>query len=96
MGIEQLIRNFFPLIMVAVLFAMYYFMLLRPTKKRDMELKKMRDSLQAGDRVITIGGIVGRIISTKEETVVIETGADKTKLQFTKWAISQKENSSED
>jgi preprotein translocase subunit YajC len=75
---------------------MYYFMLLRPTKKRDTELKKMRDSLQAGDRVITIGGIVGRIISTKEETVVIETGADKTKLQFTKWAISQKENSSED
>lgn len=96
MGFEQLIRNFFPLIMVAVLFAMYYFMLLRPTKKRDTELKKMRDSLQAGDRVITIGGIVGRIISTKEETVVIETGADKTKLQFTKWAISQKENSSED
>lgn len=88
---NEIIQNFFPLIMVGFLFLIYYFLLLRPAKKRDKALKEMRGSLEVGNKIISIGGIMGRVVSVKDDYVVIETGADKTKLQVTKWAISQRE-----
>ena len=72
------------LVMVVVVF---YFFGIRPQKKQEKETKAMRDSLQVGDEITTIGGIIGKIISIKEETVMIETGHDRTKIRILKSAV---------
>ena len=77
------------LIMVAVMFALLYFMMIRPENKRKKEAQAMRDSLSVGDEITTIGGIVGTIVSMKEDTLVIETGSDRSKIRVTRWAIQQ-------
>lgn len=66
----------------------FYFLILRPQKKRDQEATDMRNSLAVGDEVTTIGGIIGKVISIKEETFVLETTKDKTKIRFLKAAIN--------
>lgn len=71
-----------------VLLAFLYFVLIRPQKKRDKQLKEMRESLKAGDAVVTIGGIVGKVASIKDDEVVIEVGADRTRMTIKKWAIA--------
>ena len=78
------------IIMLVVLFAVFYFMLIRPENKRKKEAQNMRDSLAVGDEITTIGGIVGTICQVKEDTIVIETSADRVRIEFTKWAISTK------
>ena len=75
------------IVIIALMFGFLYFFMIRPQKKRDKELQSMRNSLEVGDEVITIGGIVGFIVSIKEDTVVIETGSDRNKMRITKWAI---------
>ena len=75
--------------MIALL-AVFYFLMLRPENKRKKELAKMRSELKVGDDITTIGGIVGTICAVKEDTVVIETGADRVRIEFLKWAISTK------
>lgn len=75
------------LIVYALLFAALYFFLIRPQKKKQKEEKKMRENLQVGDEVITIGGIYGRVISLKEDTMVIESLSDHSKLTFARWAL---------
>ncbi len=77
---------FLPLILI---FALMYFMMIRPQKKREKEEKKMRDNLQVGDELLTIGGIYGRVISLKEDAVVIESKSDHSKLTIARWAIQQ-------
>ena len=72
--------------MLVVILALFYFMLIRPQKKKDKEQKQMRDSLQVGDQVTTIGGIVVR---KNDDTVVIETGGDRSKIIVKTWAISE-------
>lgn len=67
-------------------FALWFFMI-RPQKKKQKEEQKMRENLQIGDEVITIGGIHGRVISLKEETFVIESLSDHSKLTFARWAL---------
>lgn len=76
-----------PLIMMAVLFAVMYFFMIRPQKKKQKEEKKMRENLQVGDEVVTIGGVYGRVISLKEDTFVIESASDHSKLTFARWAL---------
>lgn len=84
------------IIMIAVMFVAMYFLMLRPQKKRQKEEQEMRDNLQVGDEVVTIGGICGRVITVKDDdTFVIETGADRAKLKFKKWAIQQNVTASE-
>ena len=78
------------IIMVVAMIAIFYFMLIRPENKRKKEAQQMRDSLKAGDEVTTIGGITGTICAVKENTIVIETGADRVRIEFTKWAVSSK------
>ncbi|MBR0374826.1 MAG: preprotein translocase subunit YajC [Mogibacterium sp.] len=73
--------------LLAVFVLMMYFMLIRPQKKREKETQQMRDALKKGDKVVTIGGIVGRISSVGPETVVIEVGKDRVKLEMLKSAI---------
>ena len=71
-----------------LLIAVFYFLLIRPEHKK--QNAKMRSELAVGDEITTIGGIVGTICAVKEDTIVIETGADRVRMEFTKWAISTK------
>lgn len=82
------------LLMVA-LFAVMYFLMIRPQRKKQKEDQEMRDSIQIGDEVTTIGGICGRVVTVKEDALVIETGSDKTKMKITRWAI-QTNNTADD
>lgn len=77
------------LMIVLMLGAMYFFMI-RPENKKRKEAENMRNSLAVGDVITTIGGIVGTICAVKEKTIVIETGADRVRIEFTKWAVSSK------
>ena len=74
------------IIMIVMLIGMWWFTS-RSQKKRDQEAQQMRDSLQVGDEVTTIGGIIGKVVSIKAETFVLETTKDKTKIRFLKGAI---------
>ena len=78
------------IVMIALMLAMLYFFMIRPENKRKKEADAMRASLQVGDVITTIGGVVGTICAVKEQTVVMETGADRVRVEFTKWAISSK------
>ncbi len=80
------IQMFAPLILI---FAALWFFMIRPQKKRDNETKRMRNSLQEGDEIVTIGGIVGKVLNVKEDSVVVYVGSDKTKIEFKKWAIGE-------
>ena len=78
------------IIMIVVMIAVMYFMLIRPENKKKKAAEEMRSSLKVGDVITTIGGIVGTICAVKEQTIVMETGADRVRIEFTKWAISSK------
>ncbi|CDZ24198.1 hypothetical protein CCDG5_1081 [[Clostridium] cellulosi] len=85
--------TFGPLILIFVLF---YFFLIRPQRKKEKKVQEMRNSLQVGDNVTTVGGIIGRVVSIKEDSVVIETGADRNKIRIKKWAIQSVETIHDD
>lgn len=74
----------------AVLIAVFYFLLIRPENKKKKEVAKMRSELSVGDQITTIGGVIGTICAVKEDSIVIETGADRVRLEFTKWSVSSK------
>ena len=74
-------------IYLAVIFGAMYLLLIRPQRKKQKEEKKMRENLQVGDEVVTIGGIYGRVISLKEESMVIESKSDHSKLTIARWAL---------
>ena len=75
------------IIMIVALFAIMYFMMIRPENKRKKKAQEMRDGLKKGDTITTIGGIIGKVVSIKGETFVLETTRDKTKIRFLKGAI---------
>ena len=75
------------IIMLVVMVAAMYFLMIRPQKKKQKEEQQMRDSIQIGDEITTIGGIMGRVVTVKEDNIVIETGADRVKMRFQRWAI---------
>lgn len=76
--------------MLAIMVVLFYFFLIRPENKKKKELEKMRSELSVGDQITTIGGIIGTVCAVKEESIVIETGADRVRVEFAKWAISTK------
>lgn len=78
------------LIPLALMIVIFYFFLIRPESKRKKELQSMLSSLEVGDEVTTIGGIVGRITSIKDDEITLETGADRVRIKFTRNAISSK------
>lgn len=78
------------ILMLVAMFAMLYFFMIRPENKRKKEAQNLRDSLKVGDVITTIGGIVGTICKVDESTIVIETSADRVRIEFTKWAVSTK------
>ena len=75
------------LIMPIALIAIMYFLMIRPQKKREQEIREMRSSLKVGDEILTIGGIYGKITRLKEDILTIEVGNGKTKLDISKWAV---------
>ena len=75
------------ILMLAAIGAMYFFAI-RPEQKRKKEADQMRAAIRTGDKVTTIGGIIGTVVSVKEEKLVIETGADQVRIELAKWAIS--------
>lgn len=72
----------------ALLAVVFYFFIMRPQKKQQRETQQMRDSIARGDTVVTAGGIVGVVITVKDDMVLLESSGDKTKIQVQKWAIS--------
>jgi preprotein translocase, YajC subunit len=75
------------IILMIAMVAALYFMMIRPQNKQKKKEKELREGMEVGDGVTTIGGIVGRIVSIKEDTIVIETSADRTRIRFHKGAI---------
>ena len=84
------------LLPILLIIVIMYFVLIRPQKKREKEVQKMRNSLQVGDEVTTSGGIIGRGVSLREDTVVIETGSDRSKIRVKRWAIQSNETLHDD
>ena len=76
-------------IMMVAMLALMYFMLIRPENKRKKEAEEMRSSLKAGDEVTTIGGVTGTVVDVKENKFVLETGADRVRIEFAKFALSE-------
>ncbi len=82
----------FPLILM---FGVFYFILIRPENKRKKEAEQNRNSLKNGDKVTTIGGITGVVVDVKEDRFVIETGADRVRIEFMKWGLSTNDTAAE-
>lgn len=82
-------------LMLAIMVAIFYFMMIRPENKRKKEAEQMRSAVKVGDKITTIGGIVGKVVDVKEDKFVIETGADQVRVEFAKWALSTNETGAE-
>lgn len=83
------------IIMMVALFGVMYFVMIRPQKKKQKEEQNMRDSIQVGDEITTIGGIMGRVVTVKDDSLIIETGADRNKMKITRWAVSTNNTANE-
>ena len=83
------------IIMLVAMLAIFYFMLIRPENKRKKEAEQMRASVKTGDKITTIGGIIGTVVNVKDDKIVIETSADQVRSEFAKWAISSNETAAE-
>ena len=84
------------ILMIVLMLAIMYFFMIKPQKKQEKEIQQMRNNLQVGDEITTIGGIIGKIISIKEETCLIETSGDKTKIRILKSAVKVVDVKAED
>ena len=82
--------------MIVVMIGAFYFFGIRPPKKQEKEMNSMRNNLSVGDEITTIGGIIGKVVSIKEETCVIETTHERTKIRILKTAISRVDVKAED
>lgn len=86
---NTLAAQFIPLVLLIVVM---YFLLIRPQKKKEKQVSDMRNSIKVGDDIVTIGGIYGKVVKTRDEKLTIQVGADKTKFDITRWAVSKVEN----
>ena len=83
------------IVMLVAMLAIFYFMLIRPENKRKKEAEQMRSAVKNGDKITTIGGIIGTVVNVKDDKIVVETGADQVRIEFAKWAISTNETAAE-
>ena len=83
------------IVMMLAMLGIFYFMLIRPENKRKKEAEEMRSSVRKGDKITTIGGVVGTVVDVKENNIVVETSADQVRIEFAKWAISTNETAAE-
>lgn len=91
MNTNELMQMLPSFLMLAVFMGLMYFLLIRPQRKKEKEISEMRASLGVGDEIVTIGGIVGKVVKIGEEELVIQVGSDKTKILVKKWSISSLE-----
>lgn len=87
--------SFSMIIMMAVLFAAMYFFTIRPQKKQQKMEQELRENTQIGDEITTIGGICGKVVAVKDDTIVLETGSDRVKIKFKKYAIQTNHTANE-
>ena len=83
------------ILMLVMMIAVFYFMLIRPENTRKKEAEQMRSAVKKGDKITTIGGIVGTVVDVKENNIVIETSADQVRIELAKWALSTNETAAE-
>ncbi len=83
------------ILLPVAMFGIMYFLMIRPQKKKQKEEQTMRDNLQIGDEITTIGGIIGKIVTVKDDSIIIETGADRNHMKLTRWAVSQNNTANE-
>ena len=83
------------IVMLIAMIAVFYFMMIRPENKRKKEAEAMRSALKVGDKITTIGGVVGTVVDVKDDKFVIETSADRVRVEFAKWALSTNETGAE-
>ena len=76
------------LIMMIAMVAIFYFLMIRPENKKKKKMEEMRNSLSIGEEIVTIGGIIGKVVQVTEDTITFETGEDRVRIQIKKWAIS--------
>ena len=88
-------NQFMPIIIMVGFMAVMYFFTIRPQKKRQKEEQEMRNAVEVGDEITTIGGICGRVVTVKEENLIIETGADRNRMTITRWAVQQNNSANE-
>lgn len=88
-------NKFLPLLLIGGMFVVTYFISIRPQKKRQKEEQQLRENLQIGDEITTIGGIMGRIVTIKEDSIIIETGADRVKMRLMRWAVQTNNTATE-
>lgn len=84
-------NSFMSIGFLVLLLVVMYFLMIRPQKKREKETNQMRAGIQVGDEIITIGGIKGKVVKTKEESIIIQVGADKVKFEMMRWSVSKVE-----
>ena len=80
----------------ALIIGVFYFFLIRPQRKKEKQTQQMRNNVVVGDEITTVGGIVGIVVSIKEDTVVLETGGDRSKIRIKRWAVQTNETVHED
>ncbi len=88
-------NSLLPLLLIGGMFVLMYFTSIRPQKKRQKEEQQLRENLQIGDEITTIGGIMGRIVTIKEDSIIIETGADRVKMRIMRWAVQTNNTATE-
>ena len=84
------------IIMIVIMVVIFYFFLIRPENKKKKQAEEMRNSLSVGDQITTIGGMIGRIVMVKSESIVFETSEDRVRIEIAKWAISSKGKQTEE
>ena len=84
------LMSFLPsILMLVAAIAIVYFFMIRPQRKREKKSTEMRNSIEIGDEVTTIGGLVGRVVSLKDDTFILETAGERSRMRFKRWAISE-------
>lgn len=86
-GTQSALGNYGMIIMLVLMGVAMYFLMYRPQKKKEKQQADLRNSIEIGDEITTIGGIVGRVVSIKEDTFVLETAGDRSRMRFKRWAI---------
>lgn len=81
------------LIMIVLMIAIFYFMLIRPENKRKKQAEEMRSNIRKGERITTIGGLVGKVVQVNDATIVFETSEDRVRIEIAKWGIQSTESS---
>ena len=79
------------ILMIVIVFAVFYFLMIRPENKRKKKAQEMRDSIEVGDKIVTIGGMIGKVVHVSNDKLTFETGEDRVRIEVAKWAISTNE-----